>query len=74
LISGPILAARWPTKDIAVLRDATQQMSASTVWETVAIDPAASDRWMRMIAEAAMVTHAPSYSMLTDDTFMKAYR
>ncbi len=34
----------------------------------------ASDRWMRMIAEAAMVNRAPSYSELTDDTFMKAYR
>ena len=36
--------------------------------------PTASDRWMRMIAEAAMVTRAPSYSELTDDAFMKAYR
>jgi NitT/TauT family transport system substrate-binding protein len=70
----PILAARWPDRDIGILRDATQQMVASTVWETVAIDPAGSDRWMRMIAEASMVTRAPSYSELTDDTFMKAYR
>ena len=63
-----ILAARWPAKDLDLLRDATRQMTASTVWETVAIDPAGSDRWMRMIAEAAMVTRAPSYSELTDDT------
>lgn len=69
-----ILAARWPGRDIDILREATRQMIASTVWETVAIDPAGSDRWMRMIAEAAMVTRAPSYSELTDDTFMKAYR
>jgi hypothetical protein len=29
---------------------------------------------MRMLAEAAMVTRAPSYAELSDDTFMKAYR
>jgi NitT/TauT family transport system substrate-binding protein len=69
-----ILTTRWPGKDLGILRDATRQMSASTLWETVAIDPAASDRWMRMIAEAAMVTRAPCYAELTDDAFMKAYR
>ena len=69
-----VLAARWPNKDLEILREATRQMRLSTVWKTVAIDPAASDRWMRMIAEAAMVTRAPGYAELTDDTFMKAYR
>jgi NitT/TauT family transport system substrate-binding protein len=69
-----ILTTRWPAKDLDILREATRQMTASTVWATVAIDPAASDRWMRMLAEAAMVTRAPSYAELSDDTFMKAYR
>ncbi len=55
-----ILTNRWPAKDLGVLREATRQMTASTVWATVAIDPAASDRWMRMLAEAAMVTRAPA--------------
>ena len=52
-----ILADRWPGKDLDLLRDpSSRQMTASTVWETVAIDPEASDRWMRMLAEAGMVT------------------
>jgi NitT/TauT family transport system substrate-binding protein len=69
-----ILTARWPGKNIDILREATRQMTASAVWDTVAIDPAASDRWMRMLAESAMLTRLPSYLELADDTFMKAYR
>lgn len=69
-----ILATRWPGKDLGLLRDATRQMIESTLWDTVAIDPVGSDRWMRMIAEAAMVRRAPEYAELTDDAFMKAYR
>ncbi|MBU2662468.1 ABC transporter substrate-binding protein [Actinoplanes bogorensis] len=69
-----ILTARWPGKDLGILREATRQMTASTVWKTVAVDPAGSDRWMGMIAEAAMVRTAPRFADLSDDTFMKAYR
>ncbi|TNC20576.1 ABC transporter substrate-binding protein [Amycolatopsis alkalitolerans] len=69
-----ILTARWPGKDPGILRDATRQMAASAVWDTVAIDPAASDRWMRMLAESAMLTRIPAYDELADDSFMKAYR
>jgi NitT/TauT family transport system substrate-binding protein len=69
-----ILAARWPGKDLGILREATRQMTGSSVWATVAIDPAASDRWMRMLAEAAMVRRAPRFDELTDDSFMKAHR
>lgn len=69
-----ILTARWPGKDPGILRDATRQMTASAVWDTIAIDPAASDRWMRMLAESAMLTRIPAYDELADDSFMKAYR
>ncbi|GAA4557125.1 ABC transporter substrate-binding protein [Pseudonocardia xishanensis] len=69
-----VLAARWPGKDITVLREAVDQMKAGRTWETVAVDPAASDRWMRMLAENRMVTRAPGYDELADDSFMKAYR
>jgi NitT/TauT family transport system substrate-binding protein len=69
-----ILATRWPGKDIDVLREAVAQMTAGRTWATVAIDPAASDRWMRMLAENAMLTRAPAYDELADDSFMKAYR
>ncbi len=69
-----ILTTRWPTRDLAILRDAVAAMTASQLWSTVAIDPAGSDRWMRMIAEASMVSRAPRYDELTDDSFMKAFR
>ena len=69
-----ILTSRWPGKDVEVLREAVAQMTAGRTWETVAIDPAASDRWMRMLAENAMLTRPPAYAELADDSFMKAYR
>ena len=69
-----ILVQRWPARDLDLLREATRQMVESEVWATVAVDPAACDRWMRMIAEAGMVRRAPGYAELTDDAFMKAHR
>lgn len=69
-----ILTARWPSKDLQVLREAVRQMVDGRVWETVAIDPASSDRWMRMLDESSMLTHVPGYDELADDSFMKAYR
>jgi NitT/TauT family transport system substrate-binding protein len=69
-----ILAARWPDKDQDLLRAATAELVASGVWATVAIDPAASDRWMRMLAEDQVVVSAPGYPTLADDSFMKSYR
>ena len=49
-------------------------LASSAVWETVAIDPDASDRWMRILTEEGMVTTPPSYAELADDSFMKSYR
>jgi NitT/TauT family transport system substrate-binding protein len=69
-----ILTARWPGKDLDVLREAVRQMAAGGVWDTVAIDPAASDRWMRMLAAESMVTRVPAFHELVDDSFMKDYR
>jgi NitT/TauT family transport system substrate-binding protein len=69
-----ILAARWPGKDIGVLREVVRQMAAGGVWDTVAFAPAASDRWMRMLAAEGMLTRTPAYSELADDSFMKEYR
>jgi NitT/TauT family transport system substrate-binding protein len=44
------------------------------VWQTVAIDEKASDRWMRILAEGGLVRAAPSYASLADDSFMASYR
>ena len=69
-----ILAERWPTKDRALMRSVVEALTASDVWQTVAIDPDASDRWMRILTEEGMVSSPPSYDELADDTFMKPYR
>lgn len=69
-----VLTARWPGKDVDVLRAAVAQMAAGRTWETVAIDPAASDRWMRMLAAESMVARPPAYAELADDSFMAPHR
>lgn len=69
-----ILKRRWPEKDQGILREAQRQMAESAVWDTVAIDESASDRWMRILAEGGLVRTAPSYDSLADDSFMADYR
>lgn len=60
-----VLAARWPDRDPVLLREAVDEMAAGGVWDTTVIDEAASDRWMRILAEAGLVTRAPSLAELT---------
>lgn len=69
-----ILAQRWPTANQDLLRSVQAALAASSVWQTVAIDPEASDRWMRILAEEGLVTSAPAYEQLVDDSFMESYR
>jgi NitT/TauT family transport system substrate-binding protein len=59
-----VLAARWPDKDKALLRQAAQEMADGGVWDSAVIDRAASDRWMRILAEGGLVTHTPSLDEL----------
>jgi NitT/TauT family transport system substrate-binding protein len=69
-----ILAERWPTKDRALMTSVVDVLAASRVWESVAIDESASDRWMGILADEGMVSRPPSYAELADDSFMKDYR
>ena len=69
-----ILKQRWPDKDQGIMRAVYQQLADSAVWQTVAIDESASDRWMHILEDGGLVTTAPSYSQLADDTFMADYR
>lgn len=63
-----VLAARWPDKDHDLLRSAAQQMADGGVWDSVTIDRAASDRWMRILDEGGLVTHRPSLEELLGQT------
>ncbi|WP_225102212.1 hypothetical protein [Streptomyces sp. CoH27] len=69
-----ILKQRWPDKDQGILRAVYQQMADSALWQTVAIDESASDRWMRILEDGGLVNAAPSYASLADDSFMAAHR
>ncbi|MFC8517742.1 ABC transporter substrate-binding protein [Streptomyces sp. NPDC057257] len=69
-----VLKHRWPDKDQGILRLVYQQLADSAVWQTVAVDESASDRWMRILEDGGLVNTAPTYAQLADDTFMADYR
>ncbi len=56
------------------MRSVVSALAASSVWESVAIDIDASDRWMRILADEGMVSSPPAYDEMADDSFMKPYR
>jgi NitT/TauT family transport system substrate-binding protein len=60
-----VIAGRWPGKDPALLRRAVGEMARGGVWDSAMIDTAASDRWMRILAEAGLVTRPPTVDQLT---------
>ncbi|NQX35694.1 ABC transporter substrate-binding protein [Herbiconiux sp. VKM Ac-2851] len=60
-----VLASRWPDRDPALLRQAADEMAAGGVWDTTVIDPAGSDRWMRILVDAGLIVRAPSLAELT---------
>ncbi|PPF55679.1 ABC transporter substrate-binding protein [Clavibacter michiganensis] len=60
-----VLAARWPDRDPALLLEAVAEMAAGGVWDTTVIDEAASDRWMRILADAGLVSRAPALAEMT---------
>ncbi|OOP63146.1 hypothetical protein BMF89_07625 [Arthrobacter sp. SRS-W-1-2016] len=60
-----VLAARWPDRDPVLLHQAVDEMAGGGVWDTTVIDADASDRWMRILADAGLVTRAPSLAELT---------
>jgi ABC-type nitrate/sulfonate/bicarbonate transport system substrate-binding protein len=62
----PLLARHWPNTPTAPLRRACQRMLGSHTWDTVRIDPAATERWMRILYDETMIRHAPTFHELID--------
>ncbi|MCA4131756.1 ABC transporter substrate-binding protein [Arthrobacter sp. M4] len=60
-----VLAARWPDRNPALLRQAVDEMARGGVWDTTVIDAGASGRWMRILADAGLITRAPSLDELS---------
>ena len=66
----PLLAEHWPGTPVAPLRRACERMLRSRTWDTVAIDGAATDRWMRILHDENMVRQAPAFQSLVNNAIV----
>ncbi|MBJ7289232.1 ABC transporter substrate-binding protein [Williamsia sp.] len=68
----PLLAEHWPNMPLATLSASCARIQRSRTWDTVRIDGPATDRWMRILAEEAMVQTAPSFADLVNTRIVDA--
>ncbi|CAN5145562.1 hypothetical protein BH11ACT7_BH11ACT7_21710 [soil metagenome] len=66
----PLLEQHWPITPALPLRRAYERMLRSHTWDTVSIDPAATERWMGILSDERMVRKAPSFIDLIDNTIV----
>lgn len=66
----PLLAQHWPDTPAVPLRKACARMLGSHTWDTARIDPAATERWMRILLDERMIRHAPTFEELVDTTIV----
>lgn len=66
----PLLEQHWPHTPVEPLRRACARMLGSRTWDTARIDPAATDRWMRILLGERMIRQAPSFDALVDTTIV----
>jgi NitT/TauT family transport system substrate-binding protein len=69
---NPILAEHWPHTPQAPLRRACRRMLGSRTWDTVCIDSAATERWMRILQQEGMIRRAPTFRELIDTSVVDA--
>jgi ABC-type nitrate/sulfonate/bicarbonate transport system substrate-binding protein len=67
---GSLLEQHWPGTPSVPLRKACARMLGSHTWDTARIDPAATERWMRILFEENMIRRAPSFGALVDTTIV----
>lgn len=65
-----LLAHHWPATPTAPLGKAVDRMLRSHTWDTVRIDAAATERWMRILHDEKMIRTAPAFSELIDTTII----
>jgi NitT/TauT family transport system substrate-binding protein len=68
----PLLAEHWPMMPLPTLTAACTRIQQSRTWDTVRIDGAASDRWMRILHEEKMVGRAPAFEDLVTSRIVDA--
>ena len=68
----PLLTEHWPHIALPTLSAACTKIQQSRTWDTVRIDADASDRWMRILEEEAMVRKAPKFDDLVTSRVVDA--
>ncbi len=64
--TSDLLAAEWPDVDHEVLRDAAGELIVNGTWESIRIDPDASERWISILRDAGLVIRDVPYDLLVD--------
>lgn len=67
---SPLLDQHFPNTPTAPLRKACARMLGSHTWDTARIDPAATERWMRILLDEKMIRQAPSFEALVNTTIV----
>lgn len=65
---APLMAEHWPTADPAHLALSCVRLQASRTWETPRIDPAGTDRWLRVLLDERMIRTPLAYGDLVDES------
>ncbi|MGK2880656.1 MAG: ABC transporter substrate-binding protein [Mycobacterium sp.] len=65
-----LLTQHWPATPTAPLGRAVDRMLRSHTWDTVRIDAAATERWMRILHDEKMIRTAPAFGELIDTTIV----
>lgn len=69
-----LLQRHWPAVTPSTLSSVCTRIKNSKTWASVCVDPAASDRWMRMLHAEGMLASPPPYSKLIDYSIVEAAR
>lgn len=66
----PLMEQHWPATPEGPLRRACGRMLRSHTWDTVSIDGAATERWMRILHDEKMIRTAPTHAQLVDGSIV----
>jgi len=67
----PLMEQHWPNTPAVPLRRACGRMLRSHTWDTVRIDAAATERWMRILHDEKMIRQAPTHAQLIDTSIVE---
>ncbi len=68
----PLMTAHWPGIPAPTLIRACDRIKRSQTWDTMRIDAAASNRWMRILKQEGMIRSEPPFAELVDTSIVDA--